>query len=69
MKNACFGYQDVAVKLVITGWTSKNPKKATIMSNKKIACLVRDALSMEYITAIMATVGSFGVHLVSPFHA
>lgn len=35
----------------------------------KLACLVRDALSLEYIKVVISVIAAFGLHLVAPFHA
>lgn len=35
----------------------------------KLACLVRDALSLKYIKIVAAVVAIIGVQLVTPFHA
>ena len=35
----------------------------------KLACLVRDALSLDYVKVVIAVLAAFGVHLVSPYHA
>ncbi len=34
----------------------------------KLACLVGDAMQLEYIKVIIAVVASLGVHLIAPFH-
>ena len=33
----------------------------------KLACLVRDAMEMEYILVVLTAVAAFGIHLVSPY--
>ena len=35
----------------------------------KLACLVRDALKLDYVKVVVAVVAALGVHLVSPYHA
>ena len=34
----------------------------------KLACLVRDALKLEYVKVVIAVVATMGVQLVSPYH-
>ena len=35
----------------------------------KLACLVRDAMTLDYIKVVIAVVAALGVHIVSPYHA
>ena len=35
----------------------------------KLACLVRDALNLDYVKVVIVVMAAIGVHLVSPYHA
>ena len=35
----------------------------------KLACLVRDSLSLDYVKIVIAVVAVFGIQIISPYHA
>ena len=39
------------------------------MTTNTLACLVRDALNLEYIKVVVTVVACIGLHLVEPFRA
>ena len=43
-------------------------EKHSYITNK-LACLVRDALNLDYVKVVVAVVAAIGVHLISPYHA
>ena len=70
MKDARFGQLSRCCAIVAYHWHDFQSflDSHDYISNK-LACLVRDAMNLEYVQVVIAVVASIGMQLISPFHA
>ena len=70
LKDAHFGQLSKSCAIMCYHWNdfSSFLESYSDITNK-LACLVRDALNLDYVKVVIAVVAAIGVHLVSPYHA
>ena len=70
LKDARFGQLSKACAIMCYHWNDFTSFLETYSEiTNKLACLVRDALHLDYVKVVIAVVATIGVHLVSPYHA
>ena len=70
LKDARFGELSKSSAIMCYHWNDfcSFLEKHSYITNK-LACLVRDALNLDYVKVVVAVVAAIGVHLISPYHA
>ena len=70
LKDAHFGHLSKSCAIMCYHWNDFTSFLETYSEiTNKLACLVRDALKLDYVKVVIAVVAAIGVHLVSPYHA
>ena len=70
LKDAHFGYLSRCCAIVIYHWDDfQQFLDSHDYVTNRLACLMRDAMNLEYVKIVIAVVASIGINLVSPYHA
>ena len=69
MKDSRFGYLSKASAVTLYHWDDFSDYLATYqLIDNKLACLVRDAMKLDFIKIVLAVIAVFGVQLVEPYY-
>ena len=70
LKDARFGALSKSSSIMCYHWDDFcSFLESHIYITNKLACLVRDALNLDYVKVVIAVIATIGVHLISPYHA